>query len=52
MRKVLEPTGLYKQRQSYDFLWQFTDLNYKLKFVEGSGVMRYNNPSASTVTKS
>jgi len=38
---VLEPTGLYKRRQTFDFLWQFTDLNYKLKWLEGDKILSY-----------
>lgn len=32
---------MYKRRRSHDFLARFTELNYRLKYVEGSGVMTY-----------
>jgi hypothetical protein len=31
VRRVLQPTGLYKNIRSLDFLWQYCDLSYKLK---------------------
>lgn len=42
VRKVLEPIGLYKRQRSLDFLWQFTELNFKLKYVEGDKILSFN----------
>lgn len=41
VRRVLEPTGLYKRRLSYDFLWKFTELNFKLKYLVGEKVLSF-----------
>ncbi len=32
---------MYKRRRSHDFLARFTELNYRLKYVEGAGVMTF-----------
>jgi hypothetical protein len=37
----LTPTGTYKKKQSWNFLGKFTELNYKLKYVAGQGVLSY-----------
>lgn len=43
MRQLLSPTGTYKRRRSWNFLGKFTELNYKLKYVAGQGVLSYVN---------
>lgn len=32
---------MYKRRRSHNFLSRFTELNYRLKYVEGAGVLTY-----------
>ncbi|TFJ86925.1 hypothetical protein NSK_002013 [Nannochloropsis salina CCMP1776] len=41
VRQLLTPTGTYKKKQSWNFLGKFTELNYKLKYVAGQGVLSY-----------
>jgi hypothetical protein len=43
IRKFLEPSGMYKRKATYDFLWKFTELNFKLKYVAGDKVMSFAN---------
>lgn len=39
---------MYKRRRSHDFLARFTELNYRLKYVEGNGVMTFaKNPATA-----
>jgi hypothetical protein len=52
VRAVLAPTGMYKRRRSHDFLARFTELNYRLKYVEGNGVMTFSKqPAKHAATK-
>lgn len=41
VRQCLQPTGTYKKRRSWNFLARFTELNYRLKYVAGQGVLSY-----------
>lgn len=47
LRKFLEPTGLYRRKATYDFLWKFSDLNYKLKYVSGDKVLNFSASQAT-----
>lgn len=48
IKKVLEPTGMYKCRETYNFLGKVTELNYKLKWLEGDGkILRYHGMPGS-----
>nr|AQX92138.1 Om [Nannochloropsis oceanica] len=58
VRQCLQPTGTYKKRRSWNFLARFTELNYRLKYVAGQGVLSYvdwevaRKTPASAVTSS
>jgi len=48
VKKVLEPTGMYKCRKTNNFFAKVTELNYKLKWLEGDGkILRYHGMPGS-----